>query len=195
MRFKSTYVGKNFSAKNRLGRALWILVYNIFFRFSPKPLSGWRNFILKTFGATIGREVIVYPGAKIWAPWNIKLADRSAIANGATLYSQDVIAVGEGAVISQGAYLCAGTHDYNHPAFPLVTTPIEIGSFAWIAAEAFIHPGVHIGEGCVIGARSVVIKDMPAWMVCAGNPCQPLKSREKEKFLSQQDLTQPIFTG
>lgn len=192
--FTSTYVGKNFSITNRVGRLIWSICYFVLFRFSPKPFCSWRNFLLRFFGAKIGKGVIVYPAAKIWAPWNITLADKAVVANGAILYSQDMVMIGEGAVISQGAHICAGTHDYNHPAFPLVTTPIEIGDFAWIAAEAFIHPGVRIGEGCVIGARSVVVKNMPPWMVCAGNPCQPLKSRDKGKFLGKSDVSKPIFT-
>jgi putative colanic acid biosynthesis acetyltransferase WcaF len=87
------------------------------------------------------------------------------------------IIIGRRAVISQGAHLVAGTHDYTKSGFPLVTRPINIGDHVWIAAEAFVHPGISIGEGCVIGARSVVTKDMPTWMVCAGHPCNPIKER------------------
>jgi putative colanic acid biosynthesis acetyltransferase WcaF len=114
---------------------------------------------------------------KIWAPWNLKLGDESGIANGAIIYSQGKITIGKRCVISQGAHLVSGTHDYNHPGFPLVTFPIVIGDYVWIAAEAFIHPGVRIGDGCVIGARAVVSRDMPEWMVCTGHPCVPIKKR------------------
>lgn len=172
-----TYVGTNFSLKNRMGRLLWAVVANSLFRFSPKQLHAWRAFLLKCFGAKIGRSVHVYPGAKIWAPWNLELSDEAAVANGAILYTQGKIKIGKKAVISQGAHLCAGTHNYNLPGFPLYTMPITVGDYAWIAAEAFLHPGVIIEEGCVIGARAVVIKDMPAWMVCAGHPCKPIKER------------------
>jgi len=140
-------------------------------------LHGWRSFLLRCFGAKIGKSVHVYPGAKIWAPWNLEISDEGGVANGAILYTQGKISIGKKAVISQGAHLCAGTHDYTLPGFPLYTMPIIIGDYAWVAAEAFIHPGITIGEGCVIGARSVVTKDMPAWMVCAGHPCKPIKER------------------
>lgn len=126
----------------------------------------------------MGKGVHVYPGVKIWAPWNITLNDECGVGNGAVLYSQGKITIGKRTVISQGAHLCAGTHDYTKPGFPLITKPITIGDNAWVAAEAFVHAGVTIGDGCVIGARSVVASDMPAWMVCAGHPCKPLKSRE-----------------
>jgi putative colanic acid biosynthesis acetyltransferase WcaF len=109
----------------------------------------------------------------------VEIGEETGVADGATLYSQGKITMGCRVVISQGAHLCAGTHDYEKRGFPLVTAPISVGDEAWIAAEAFVHPGVTIGEGAVIGARSVVTKDMPAWMVCAGFPCKPLKERKR----------------
>jgi putative colanic acid biosynthesis acetyltransferase WcaF len=172
-----SHVNASFSLKNRLGRAIWGIVYLIFFRLSPRPLHSWRSFLLRLFGAKVGKRVHVYPGVKIWAPWNTEFHDECGVGNGTTLYAQGRITIGYRAVISQGAYLCAGTHDYTKAGFPLITAPIHIGKHVWIAAEAFIHPGVSIGEGAVIGARSVVLKDMPSWMVCAGNPAKPLKKR------------------
>ena len=178
MEYAKIFVGNNFSLKNRVGRVAWSVVSLLLFRFSPKPLHSWRAFLLRCFGARVGKRVHVYPGARIWAPWNLELDDASAIANGAILYTQGKIIIGRNAVVSQGAHLCAGTHDYNHPDFPLITEPIYIGEHAWIAAEVFIHAGITIGKGCVIGARSVVTKDMPDWMVCSGHPCKPLKQRK-----------------
>ena len=172
------HTGPSFSFKNRMGRLIWNVISAIFFRFSPNFLHGFRRFLLRSFGAQVGKGVHVYPRVKIWAPWNVVLLDECGIANGAILYSQGKITVGQRAVVSQGVHLCAGTHDYNDPGFRLITMPIVIGDQAWVAAEAFIHPGVEIGQGCVIGARSVVTKSMPAWMICAGHPCKPLKERE-----------------
>lgn len=177
MHNEDTFTGPSFSLRNRVGRVFWGLVYNLLFRFSPNPFHGWRAFLLKVFGAKIGRGVHVYPGVKIWAPWNLILDEECGIANGAILYSQGKITIGSRSVISQGAHLCAGTHDYTKKGFPLITAPINIGDNVWIAADAFIHPGVTIGTGSVIGARSVVNKDMPAWMICAGHPCVPIKER------------------
>jgi putative colanic acid biosynthesis acetyltransferase WcaF len=172
-----THVNASFSFKNRVARVIWGLVYQFLFRFSPRPFHSWRAFLLRLFGAKVGKGVHVYPGVKIWAPWNTEFHDGCGIGSGATLYAQDKITIGHRAVVSQGAYLCAGTHDYTKAGFPLMTAPIHVGKNVWIAAEAFVHPGVSIGDGAVIGARSVVIKDMPAWMVCAGNPAKPLKER------------------
>lgn len=175
---QNTHVGPSFSLKNRMMRILWGVTSTILFHPSPRPLHSWRSMLLRFFGARVGKGVHVYPGAKIWAPWNLELADECGIAKGAILYTQGKIIVGKRAVISQGAHLVTGTHDYGRAGFPLVTSPIYIGDHAWIAAEAFIHPGVTIGEGCVVGARSVVTKNMPEWFVCAGHPCKPLKERK-----------------
>jgi putative colanic acid biosynthesis acetyltransferase WcaF len=173
----NTHTGPSFSLRNRLGRLVWGISSTLLFRYSPKPLHKWRSFLLRCFGAKVGHGVHVYPKVIIWAPWNLELADGCGIANGVTLYCQDKITIGYQTVVSQGAHLVTGTHDYSKAGFPLVTKPIHIGGQAWIATEVFIHPGVTIGNGCVIGARAVVAKDMPEWMVCAGHPCIPLKPR------------------
>jgi putative colanic acid biosynthesis acetyltransferase WcaF len=173
----NTHTGPSFSLKNRLKRVLWNTICLILFKYSPAPFHAWRRFILRLFGAKIGSKVHVYGKVKIWAPWNLHLGDYCGIGDGVNLYSQDKIYIGKYAVISQGAHLCAGTHDYTKPGFPLLTKPIIIGNYAWIASEAFIHPGVTIGEGTVVGARSVVTADLPEWQICSGFPCKPIKPR------------------
>jgi putative colanic acid biosynthesis acetyltransferase WcaF len=177
MHNKDTYTGASLSLNDRLKRLVWGFVYLFLFRYSPRPLHSWRSFLLRLFGASIGKGVHVYPKVSIWAPWHLVIGDETGIANGVILYSQGIITLGKRVVISQGSHLCAGTHDFTKKGFPLITKPITIGDNVWVAAESFIHPGITIHEGAVIGARSVVIKDIPAWMVCAGNPCKPLKTR------------------
>ena len=168
----------SFSLANRMARAAWGIVYITLFRLSPRPFHAWRAFLLRVFGAKLGARCHIYPRAIIWAPWNIICGDESAVGDGAILYSQAIITIGKRVVISQGSHVCTGTHDYESRSFPLIAKPIAICDHAWIAAEAFIHPGVTIAEGAVIGARSVVTKDMPAWTVCAGHPCEPIKPRK-----------------
>jgi putative colanic acid biosynthesis acetyltransferase WcaF len=176
---KDTHTGPSFPLSNRLTRVVWNTVQATIFRWSPRPFHAWRAFLLSLFGAKLGRRVHIYPGVKIWAPWNLEIGDETGCADGVILYSQGTIKLGKRVVISQGAHLCTGSHDYETAGFPLITAPITIGDHAWVAAEAFLHPGVAIGEGTVIGARSVVTKDMPDWKVCAGHPCQPIKDRKK----------------
>ena len=174
---QDTFTGPSFSLKNRVSRVLWSLVYIALFKYSPKPFHKWRSFLLRNFGAKIGAEVHIYPKVSIWAPWNLEIGENVGIANGVNLYSQGKIIIGNRVVISQGSHLCTGTHDYTQNGYPLFTKPIIIKDNVWIAAECFVHPGIIINEGCVIGARSVVNRDMPAWMICTGHPCIPIKER------------------
>jgi len=167
----------SFSAANRAKRALWSVVYALLFRPSPRPMHAWRSMLLRAFGASIGRDCHVYPGVAIWAPWNLDFEDLVAIGDGAILYSMGRIKVGERTVISQGAHLCAGTHDYEDPSFQLVVRPITIGRKAWICADAFVGPGVTIGDGAVLGARGVAMKNLPPWSVWSGNPAVCIKQR------------------
>ena len=181
MHNQDTFTGPSFSLQNRIKRTVWQVIDILLFKPSPRPFHGWRTFLLRGFGAKIARGVHVYPGVRVWAPWNLNLGEECGIANGVILYSMDTITIGKRTVISQGTHLCAGTHDYTKAGFPLVSKPITIGDHVWIAAEVFVHPGITIGDGCVVGARSVVTHDLPAWIVCAGHPCKPIKERVFEQ--------------
>ncbi len=177
----SVYRGaqSKFSFGNRAARQLWNLAWLLLFRPTPRFFHPWRRFLLRAFGAQIGSGAHVYAGAKIWAPWNLVLGREAAIADGADIYNADRIEIGDYAVVSQGAYLCGASHDYTSWDFPLVAAPIVVRARAWIAARAIVHMGVTVGEGCVIGSGSVVTRDMPAWTVCAGVPCRPIRPYAK----------------
>ncbi len=170
-----------FSRRNRMARQCWGLVCFFLFRLTPRPLHAWRTLLLRAFGARLGKRCHIYPGARIWAPWNLECGDDVAIADDAEIYNTSVIKLGDGAVISQGAYLCGASHDPDDPGFPLISVPIVVEQRAWVASRAIVMPGITLGEGCVIGAGSVVTKDMPAGAVCAGNPCRVLKTKEERR--------------
>lgn len=178
------YTEPSFSLANRLGRALWQVVWLIFFRLSPRPFHVWRNILLRIFGAKIGRYVHVYPSVKIWAPWNLVIGDFVGIGDGANLYCMGKITVMDYATISQGAHLCAGSHDFNSPNFQLFTAPISIGKRVWLCADTFVAPGVTIAEGSVIGARGVVSKSiLDSWKVWAGSPVRLVGERDRKRVL------------
>ena len=134
---------------------------------------------MNLFGARVGPGSHIYPKAVIWAPWNFVTGKVAAVADGAEIYNPSVVRLGDYSIISQGSYICAASHDYTKWTFPVISKPVVIGAHAWVAARAIVQMGVNIGEGCVIGAGSVVTKDMPPWTVCAGNPCRPIKPYEK----------------
>lgn len=167
----------NITTGERGWRTVWNMIWLLLGRPSPKPAHVWRCFLLRCFGAQVGAGVHIYPGARIWAPWNLKMEDRSCLADGVNCYNVATVEIGHDVVVSQDAYICTATHDYNERSFPLLIASINIGPHAWVAAGAFLAPGVTVNRGAVVGARSVVTASVPAWSVVAGNPARFVKSR------------------
>jgi putative colanic acid biosynthesis acetyltransferase WcaF len=165
---------------NRIARALWGVVWLLLFRPTPRPLHAWRRFLLRCFGARVGRGVRVYASVRIWAPWNLSMGEFSVLGDCVDCYAVDRIEIGAHTVISQYTFLCTATHDVDQPHFPLVTKPIRIGAHAWVAADAFIGPGVCVGDGAVVGARASVFRDVEPGCVVGGNPARVLRRRRLE---------------
>lgn len=161
----------------KLRRALWQYIVRPIFYATPRSANLLRISILRLMGAKIGHTCLIQPKVNILMPWNLRIGNFVAIDHHVEIYNFAQVSIQDMTVISQRSYLCTGSHDYTHPYMPLIWKPITIGSECWVAAEVFIAPGVEIGNGSVIGARSVVTKSMPGWMVCAGNPCAPIKAR------------------
>lgn len=168
-----------FSLRNKVGRLAWNLVYWLLFRpFAPGPLRPWRIFLLRSFGARVDRTANVYASCRIWAPWNLRMGKFACLGPGVDCYNQGSISIGDHTIVSQKAYLCASTHDHTQRNFPLVLRPIAIEDQAWVAAEAFIGPGVTVGQGAVVGARSAVFRNVAPWSVVGGNPATFIKNRD-----------------
>lgn len=166
------------SRKSKVTRAVWNTVWLLLFRPTPRGvLYGWRRFLLRLFGAKIGKGVNILPSCKVWQPWNLTMGDHSCLSEDVVCYSVDRISIGAQVVVSQGAFLCCASHDISSPIMELIYKPIVIGPQAWVAARAFIGPGVTVGEGAVVGACSVVTKDVEPWTVVAGNPAKFIKKR------------------
>lgn len=164
-----------FPLHQQLARALWSLCWLLLCRWTPRPLHAWRALVLRAWGAKLGARVHVYPDAKIWAPWQLTMADDACLGDGAEAYNVASITLGERAIVSQGAFLCTASHDHRDPAFPLTHAPIRLDARAWVAARAIVLPGITIGEGAVVGAGSVVTRDVPAGCVVAGNPARVVR--------------------
>jgi len=167
---------QKWTRKEMIGRLLWWFC-GPFFRLSPKPLWGWRRFMLTSFGATIGKEVRIAPSAQIFIPWNLKIADWSSVGFDALIYNLGMVTIGENVTISQRAHLCAGTHDFRDATMPLIKSTITIGDSAWVCADAFIGPDIEISEGGIAAARAVVVKNVSAQTIVAGNPATPKGTR------------------
>lgn len=158
-------------------RWLWAVVQATFFRCSPRGLHRFRVGLLRLFGAQVASDLRVYPTARIIYPWKLSCEGRVLIGPGVNIYNLANVTLRYGAQLSQGVHLCAGTHDFLQWSMPLVTRPIAIGRNVWLGAEVFVGPGVNIGDLAVVGARSVVVRDLPACMICVGHPCRPVKAR------------------
>jgi len=169
-----------FSLSNRLRRLIWGICWALFYRLSPKPFHAWRSFLLRLFGAKMGPGCHFYPGSKVWAPWNLICADQVTAADGAEIYNPAPVTFGSHAILSQNAYVCGATHDYNDDAFPLIAYAMNFGAYAWVCARASVGPGVNMGEGAVLGLGSIASRDLDPWTVYSGVPAVKVKDRQRE---------------
>jgi len=174
---EDAYTRPAFSFGNRAKRLVWNITWLILFRLSPRPFHAWRAMLLRLFGATLGPDCHFYPAAKVWAPWNLICADHVAAGDGVEIYNPSPMHFASHVILSQDAYLCGATHDYNDPTFPLLSYQMRFGAYAWICARASVGPGVNVGEGAVLGLGSIATRDLAPWTVYAGNPAVIIRER------------------
>jgi putative colanic acid biosynthesis acetyltransferase WcaF len=167
---------RKYSNRDLALRVVWACLFPLF-RYSPRLFYGWRNLLLRSLGASIGRDVCIHPRARIMFPWNLRIGDESAIAEDALIYNLGEVTLGRKVTVSHGAQLCAGTHDYRQPTLPLLKPPVTVGDCVWVCTEAYVGPGVSVGTGAVVGARAVVTRDVEAWSIVAGNPARKIGER------------------
>jgi putative colanic acid biosynthesis acetyltransferase WcaF len=180
-------VPPNFRGRPAWFVQIWWLVQAILFHPSPQVFYGWRRFLLRLFGARVGKGVLIRPSVTVTYPWKLTIGDWSWVGDNATLYTLGEIVIGDNAVVSQHVYLCAGSHDFARPTFDLYARPVRIEAEAWVAAHAFVGPGVTVGRGAILGACSVAFSDVPAGMICAGNPFQVIRPRPTDPNLPGDD--------
>lgn len=165
----------------QLAGAAWYVVRALLFRWSPPPLAWWRRSLLRLFGARVHPTAYVAPSARVDFPWNLRLGSKVRIQHGVILNCMGAIEIGEGTLVSQYAHLCAGTHEYQDSSMRILRRPITIGRDVWIAADAFVGPGVTLGDRCLLAARSSAFEDLPADQVCIGEPARPRHVRFGER--------------
>ncbi|HEX8523543.1 MAG TPA: DapH/DapD/GlmU-related protein [Tepidisphaeraceae bacterium] len=164
------------SRANRIARMGWMLAYTLLFRPTPWFMGAWRTWLLRRFGARIGYARL-HASARIWAPWLLEIGDEVWIDMNVNLYNAFGLKIGNRVVVSQNTFLCSATHDYTDPRYRLTGGRITIEDDCWVAADAFVAPGVTVRQGAVVGARAVVTKEVPPWTVVAGNPAKVIKQR------------------
>jgi putative colanic acid biosynthesis acetyltransferase WcaF len=164
-------------------RFLWSIVWLLLYRPSPIFFHFWRRFLLRCFGATVCKASHPYPSARIWAPWNLVMGEHSCLSHYVDCYCVDKISLGDHATVSQYSFLCTASRDYNRPDMPLLIAPIVISEHAWVTSDVFVAPGVTIGQGAVVMARSTVLYDVKPWSVVAGNPAKKVAHRDMNAIL------------
>lgn len=170
------------SKRDKAIRAIWQVSWYLFFASTPGPFfAAWRRFVLRRFGATIGTGCSIDSTCRIWSPKNLMMGNFACLAGGVDCYNVARITIGDYATVSQRSFLCAASHATDTLARPLTFAPITIETHAWVCAEAFIGPGVTVGEGTVLGARAVATRDLRAWSIYAGNPARRLSERVLSK--------------
>jgi putative colanic acid biosynthesis acetyltransferase WcaF len=176
---------RKYSRQEQARRVAWS-VGRWLTRISPRPFFGWRRAIFRLFGAKIGAHVNIYPSAHIYMPWNVEIGDWAAVGDDVFIYSLGKVRIGNHATLSYRSHVCAGSHDLQDPALPLLKPPVCIEDGVWIGTEAFIGPGVTVGHGAVIGARAVVTKNVEPLDIVAGNPARSIGRRQFRERVGRQ---------
>lgn len=169
----------SFPLRHRLLRLAWGIVWKLLAAWTPPPLHKWRVFLINLFGGHVDPSCSIYGSVRIWYPPNLTMKRASTLGPNVECYTMGPIELGEFAVVSQRAFLCTGTHDIHHVNFQIGARPIHIGKNAWIAAEAFVGPGVTVGEGAVLAARGAAFRDLDPWTVYVGNPAASTRPRTR----------------
>jgi putative colanic acid biosynthesis acetyltransferase WcaF len=163
--------------RSALVEGFWYLVKCALF-LSPLPFpSRLKCFVLRAFGARVGRGVVIKPRVNIHFPWKLTVGDFTWIGEEVFILNFEPVMIGSHCCISQRAFLCTGNHDYSKPDMPYRNRSISLGDGAWVGAQAFVGPGVKLGKEAVITAGSVATRSLPPEMICSGNPCMPVRNR------------------
>lgn len=172
----------------KAARMLWALVEATLFRWTWPTWYRYRAWLLRRFGADIHPTARLRRTCRFTCPWNLSIGAHTSSGEDVRFYCLGKVTVGDWVTISHLAHLCAGSHDYSDThAFKLLTPPITVGNEAWLATDAFVGPGVTVGEGAILGARGCTFKDLEPWTVYAGNPASKIKERPRPEEETASD--------
>lgn len=166
---------------DKMRRGLWNICCLLMFRpFVTPVFRRWRNIVLRCFGARVDSSAMIYASSRIWAPWNLEVGENSRIGPNATIYNVAKVSLGKNVIISQNAFICTASHrtdDISKPLADLITAPVMLGDYSWVALGAYVNFGCNIGEGAVVGACACVSSSVEPWNIVAGNPARYIKKR------------------
>jgi putative colanic acid biosynthesis acetyltransferase WcaF len=174
---KSYTTGDFKPGSNPVGRLLWYFTNVLFFLNPLNPSSGLKKFLLRLFGAKIGKGVVIKPNVNIKYPWKLKIGDYTWIGEKAWIDNLDEVIIGSNCCISQGAMLLCGNHNYRFTGFTLITDKIVLEDGAWVGAHAVVCPGVICSSHSVLAVNSVATRKLEAYTIYQGNPAQAVKNR------------------
>lgn len=177
------------ASSRTLREVAWAIIYVICFRWVPNRFGGWRRWLLRCFGARIAATSFVDRSVVVRCPWNLTLGNECVVHHNVILDCMGPIVLGNGSRISQYSHLCTRTHDYREVNMPVLSRAIVLGEFVWIAADAYVGPGVTIGDCTIVGARSSVLRDLPAAVTAVGEPARPIRSRRPEELVAEEART------
>ncbi|HRH70123.1 MAG TPA: WcaF family extracellular polysaccharide biosynthesis acetyltransferase [Flavobacteriales bacterium] len=158
-------------------RTIWYFVNAIIFQNPAFPFRSPKPTLLRLFGARVGKGVVIHPNVNIKFPWRLHIGDHSWIGQRVWLDNLDQLTIGNNVVISQGALIIQGSHDYKKVDYPTYTKPVVLEDGCWIGAGAMVTLGVTVKSHAVLAAGSVATKDLDAYMIYQGNPAMPVRER------------------
>jgi len=141
------------------------------------PGSAPRVWLLRLFGAKVGRRVIIKPRVRVKFPWRLAIGDDTWIGEGVWIDNLARVDVGSHCCLSQGTYVCTGNHDWGRATFDLFARPVTVRRAAWLGARSVVGPGVTVGEGAVLCLGGVATKDLESWQVHRGSPAVAVRRR------------------
>ena len=177
----STFSTGDYKAGPKLKTLLWFFInYYVFNSAFPWPYKA-KSFLLKIFGAKVGKRLVIKPKVRIKNPWRLSLGDNCWIGESVWIDNLVQVDIGDNVSISQGAMLLTGNHDYTLSSFPYRLGEIVIEEGSWIGAQSTVCPGVTCRSHSILTVNSVATKDLAAWSINAGNPAKYMRSREMKR--------------